>query len=692
MKWFIRGLAGMFLAAMVMTLSTSYQPAHAQDAALTPAGVTRVPDRLIVRYKSGPSVLTAAASTLDSLDAVQVVDVLEGMRLQILQVPPARLDKIYAQLQRDPNVESVAYDIVTVPAGVPNDPALASGEQWAPQRIQAPEAWEITRGEGIIIAVVDSGVDPNHPDLRDRLVPGYNFYDFNTDTSDGCGHGTHVAGIAAATGNNGEGIAGIAHAARIMPVKVMAANCSGSYSRLIQGIYYAVDNGARVIVISSGATMDSSYLRDALIYARERGAVVAAAAGNYNSDAPFYPAAYPEAICVAGTDTNDNRMSVSNYGSHVDIAAPGSPIYSTYWSSTSGSTYIKMGGTSMAAPHVAGVAALLLARNPNLTVAQVESLLSANADDLGAPGWDPYFGAGRVNALRAVAAAGATLPTPTPAPTATPTPTATPVPTEIPATPTPTEQPTEVAPIPPTPEAETPAPTETPAPLPTAPAPSVHVAELAISYVRHWPRWMAVATVKVADQAGQGVADAAVQMTWGGSYSATALCTTDGAGLCSVASAYLRQKSTSLSLSVDAIQHAALVYDPAANQVALPLSGLMPQSASAPLTAKRTPDAVLVRWPLDAIDPARELALFRAAGDNPDNAQPVEIAPVSGQSWDATGGFIHTDTAVAPDESYTYWLVQLENGEPADELGSISVPASQAFVPVSQVFVPLVSQ
>jgi thermitase len=710
-----RSLAGTFILTFLITLLVtflaSFVPVQAQDA-VTAAGVTAIaPDRLIVRYKSGSAQISAASAALNTaplhtaaLEAVQVVDSLESIGTQILQVPPHRLNEVYAALQQDPNVESVAYDVLTAPAAIPNDPALMAGTQWAPQRLQAPEAWDITTGQDVVIAVVDSGVDPNHPDLRDRLIPGYNIYNNNTNTSDGCGHGTHLAGIAAATGNNAQGIAGIAYSARIMPVKVMNDTCSGSYSRLIQGIFYAVDNGARVIVISSGATVESVYLRDALIYARQRGVVVAAAAGNNNNAVPFYPAAYPEAICVAGSDANDNRYTSSNYGSHVDIAAPASSVHSTYWNSASGSTYANMSGTSMAAPHVAGVAALLLARNPALTVGEIETILSSTADDRDAPGWDPYFGAGRVNAWRAVEAAGATLPAPTATPTAippTPTPTVTPTPTaELPtptptATPAPTDvPPTEVPPteVPPTPTGEPPAPTVVPTlPSPTVQTPNVHVEELAIRYVSRWPRWMAIATVKVADQAGQTIEGANVQMTWGESYVATVTCTTNRAGTCSVASASLRQHTTALALSVDTIQHLTLPYDPAANRVALPLSGLLPPrpTAGATLTAQRSTQAVLVSWSLATVDPARDLVLFRAAGDDPDSAQPVEIAPISGQGWQAHTSYDHTDTQVLPNVAYSYWLVQFENGEPADELGHIEVPVE--FTPTRQLFVPLIS-
>ncbi len=292
-------------------------------------------------------------------------------------------------------------DVVTLPTAELNDPMLAGGGQWAPQRIQAPEAWKQSDGRDVIVAVVDSGVDLNHPELRDRLVPGYNFWEDNDTPADRCGHGTHVAGIVAASANNGEGIAGISYGAKLMPVKVMADECYGTYSRLIAGILYAVDAGARVVVITSGAYIYSPMLHDAVRYAHDQGALVIAAAGNDGTDRPFYPAAFDEVVAVAGADQFDGSYYRTNHGPHIDIAAPAVEIISSYWANGQ-STYAILSGTSMAAPHVAGTAALALALDPELPLADLVEFLYTGADDRGDPGKDTYYGHGRANAWRTV--------------------------------------------------------------------------------------------------------------------------------------------------------------------------------------------------------------------------------------------------------------------------------------------------
>ena len=292
---------------------------------------------------------------------------------------------------------AVFPDVVTLPSAEMTNPILASGGQWAPQRIQAPEAWNQSDGRDVIVAIVDSGIDLNHPDLRDRLVPGQNFWEDNAEPTDRCGHGTHVAGIVAASAYNGEGVTGIAHGAKLMPVKVMADECYGTYSRMIAGILYAADAGARVIVITSGAYIDSPLLHDAVIYAQQKGVLMVAAAGNDGTDRPFYPAAYDEVIAVAGADQWDGSYYRTNHGPHIDIAAPAVEIISSFWADGQ-STYAIMTGTSMAAPHVAGTAALALALDPALSLDDLVDVLFTGAEDRGDLGYDLYFGHGRTNA------------------------------------------------------------------------------------------------------------------------------------------------------------------------------------------------------------------------------------------------------------------------------------------------------
>ncbi len=368
-------------------------PLHASEA----DDADRV--RFLVKWQSEVSIATTFAAPVP-VETYQTWP----LEWQIIDVAAADAGALLAELQADPRVATITLDYPLEPAFTPNDPGVNNGTQWAIRRVGVDIAWYFARGQSITVAILDSGIDPNHPDLVGQLVPGFDFYSETTDTRDVCGHGTHVAGIVGAVADNGIGIAGVAHQAKLMPVKVIGDDCKGTYSRLIQGILYAVDNGARVIVISSGGTFEHPGLRDALIYARERNVLVVASAGNKGDDSPFYPGSFAEAFTISGTDQNDGRFDRSTYGNQIDLSAPAVSIYSTYVTPAGGSTYAYMTGTSMSSPYVGGVAALLLSLDPDLTLTDLETILRQTADDLGAPGWDPYFGWGRVNAWRALAA------------------------------------------------------------------------------------------------------------------------------------------------------------------------------------------------------------------------------------------------------------------------------------------------
>ena len=325
-----------------------------------------------------------------------------GQGWTAVEVPAGQEAAALAQLQADATILEATPDYPLEVAASPDDPDFTAGSQWGLRQIGADLAWEFSQGAGIVVAVVDSGISPNHPDLVDQLVPGYNFVNDNTDTSDQCGHGTHVAGIVAAAGRNDIGGVGVAFGAKIMPVKVMTADCSGTYSRLMQGIAFAVEQGADVIVITSGGGFDHNGLHAAVQAARQRGVLVVVAAGNRGTDQPFYPGSYDEAYTVAGTTTGDYVFDKSTFGPQIDISAPATRIHSTYVSDTGEPTYAYMTGTSMAAPHVAGLAALVLSLDPELALVDLEATLNQTADDLGDPGKDVHFGNGRINAWRAV--------------------------------------------------------------------------------------------------------------------------------------------------------------------------------------------------------------------------------------------------------------------------------------------------
>ncbi len=354
-------------------------------------------DTVRLMVKLDPSVVSAAGMMPNAVATDNL-----GLGWTVIEVPAGQEAEALAQLQADPTVLDATPDYPLEATFTPDDPAFANDGLWNLNQIGADLAWEFSRGTDVVVAVVDSGVDASHPDLRDRLVPGYNFQDDNTDTTDRCGHGTHVAGIVAAAGNNGIGGVGVAFAAKIMPIKVMADDCSGTYSRLMKGILYALDNGADVIVITSGGSYDHQGLHEAVQTARERGVMVVVAAGNRANDAPFYPGSYAESFTVAGTSTDDAMYANSTFGTQIDISAPATHIYSTYLTQNGEANYIYMTGTSMAAPHVAGLAALILAMDPELPLADLEAVITQTADDLGEPGKDVHFGYGRINAWRAV--------------------------------------------------------------------------------------------------------------------------------------------------------------------------------------------------------------------------------------------------------------------------------------------------
>jgi subtilisin family serine protease len=306
--------------------------------------------------------------------------------------------------------EVVTYaenDMVVEAAATFSDPDLSDeAMSYGLDQIHAVDAWQVITGsQEIVIAVVDSGIKLDHPEFSGRLVPGYDFVNNDNVPDDDMGHGTHVAGIIAAALDNGQGVAGVCPNCRLMPVKVLNQSNLGTWSQLAQGILFATDNGARVINLSLGATSPSETIVAAVEYAQAHGVIVVAAAGNYSTDAPFYPAALEGVIAVGATTATGERWTRSNYGSSVDLVAPGALIYSTYHDLNNlyhGYTY--MSGTSMAAPFVAGVVGLLLSADRTLSAQQVTDAVIAGAEDLGAVGVDADFGNGRVNAMGALMA------------------------------------------------------------------------------------------------------------------------------------------------------------------------------------------------------------------------------------------------------------------------------------------------
>ncbi len=325
---------------------------------------------------------------------------------------------------------------VMPPAVARQGPVLASpdpllSEQWNLHTIEAPSAWRYTAGKGVTVAVIDTGIDMDHPDFRrNQIAPGFNAINPSLPPRDDNGHGTHVAGIVAAAASNGKGVAGVAPRAKIMPIKVCNVGGFCDDSDIAAGVRYATNNGADVINLSLGLGLVTSKteegarrIREEIERARAAGIVVVAAAGNFSLPICQDPGAY--VLCVGATDPEDLRSFYSNGDATLTtnyLVAPGGDghsvmgpagscdgeIVSAYPTSlkpfacSEGKGYARLSGTSQAAPHVAGVAALVMTRTGD--PARVIETILETADDLGTPGRDPVYGYGRVNALEAVEA------------------------------------------------------------------------------------------------------------------------------------------------------------------------------------------------------------------------------------------------------------------------------------------------
>ncbi|MGG1516772.1 S8 family peptidase [Paenibacillus oryzisoli] len=299
----------------------------------------------------------------------------------------------------------------------PND-NLYSRYQWNLPLIETVQGWQLSRGaSNVIVGVVDTGVDMQHPDLQGQLLPGYNVVSGNSDPQDDVGHGTHVAGVIAALVNNNRGVAGMTWYNKVLPVKVLDETGAGSTYSVAQGIIWATDHGAKVINLSLGNYADSGFLHDAIKYAFDKDVALIAASGNDNTERPGFPAAYPEVFAVAATDSENMKATFSNYGDYIDVAAPGVSIASTY----PNNQYAALSGTSMASPHVTALAALVRSANPNLKNTEVYELIRKSARDIGDEGKDNYFGYGVIDVVKAIQLAEESVGSTESAPAETPT-------------------------------------------------------------------------------------------------------------------------------------------------------------------------------------------------------------------------------------------------------------------------------
>jgi subtilisin family serine protease len=375
------------LAAWVAALANAVgaAPARAQ-------GVRDVPDELVVQVR--PAARGVAARALLAQVGAEALDEIPGRGLFRVRVPQSARNAVHSALERHPDVVFVERHRLFPPALVPDDPRFDL--QWHHEKLGSSRAWDEALAVGRIIAILDSGVNPSHPDLAPALLPGWDFQDDDADPSDPYGHGTRVAGMAAAATGNATGVAGMAWGAAILPVRVADESGWASSWAIVEGLEYAAAQGATVANLSFGQLAGSQTVQTAAQAAVEAGIVVVASAGNCGCTESF--ADTPWLLSVGATTSSDGLAGFSSRGDFVDLTAPGASVQTT---SPSGG-YENVWGTSFSAPVVSGLVALLQNADASLTPAEIEQRLEATAVDLGAAGWDPGFGHGRVDAAAAL--------------------------------------------------------------------------------------------------------------------------------------------------------------------------------------------------------------------------------------------------------------------------------------------------
>jgi thermitase len=404
----------MVVLALVLSM-TGGMLADPLTAGPKPGGAF-VADEVVVKFKDGVDFDREARNVGGRVYRHEA-----ALGVHVLKVPSGMVEKVVEALSRDPNVEYAEPNGIATIFVDPNDPydnttcyntsKAGCVTQWGWAKIQAYQAWDITEGSASVkVAVIDTGIDTSHPDLP-PVAMQRNTINNTNNAEDDNGHGTHVAGTIGALTNNGVGVSGLNWNVSLMAIKALDRTGSGSYTAIANAIRWAADNGAKVINMSLGGSTGSTTLKNAVDYAWNKGVVLACAAGNSGTSAKSYPAAYTNCIAVAATDQNDAKASFSQYGSSwVDVAAPGVTILSTmpnssvYLNTQYGylQNYDALNGTSMATPHVAGLAGLVWATGKCTTATCVRSRIESNADAISGTG--TYWSKGRINAYKAVSA------------------------------------------------------------------------------------------------------------------------------------------------------------------------------------------------------------------------------------------------------------------------------------------------
>ncbi|WP_047982206.1 S8 family peptidase [Ornithinibacillus contaminans] len=345
----------------------------------------QVEGEVIVKFKDNTSV--SAQSTVLAQVGANVKKDVDAVKSSFLVLEVEDVEKVITALNNNPTIDYAEPNYILSAAWSPNDTYFSPSYQYGLFNTDADLAWDVAKGSASQeIAVLDTGVDYTHPDLDGKVIRGYDFVQNDNTPLDQNGHGTHVAGIAAAETNNGTGIAGMAPNTKILAVRVLDASGNGSLADIADGITYAADSGAEVINLSLGCNCATQTLENAVNYAWNRGAVVVAAAGNDGVSTTFEPASYANVIAVGAVGSNNRKASFSNWGTWVDVMAPGVDIASTYPSNR----YVYMSGTSMASPFVAGQAALL--KGQGKSNAQVRAAIQNTADYMSGVGTYVRYG------------------------------------------------------------------------------------------------------------------------------------------------------------------------------------------------------------------------------------------------------------------------------------------------------------
>ncbi|MEW6207796.1 MAG: S8 family serine peptidase [Acidobacteriota bacterium] len=405
-----------FLALTLALLIVSLPKSRAQESSLRDVSLiedhsdrereTFVRGRLLIGVR--PQIAKKSARRLFADFGARRSTEIRGTQVYIVDLPEGVSEESYIDIYSSlPEVEFVELDQLHSPDEmIPNDPSFQS--QWHLPKVSAPAAWSLTTGSNAVkIAILDTGVDPYHPDLSSKLVPGWNIFNNTPDTRDVYGHGTKVAGVAAASTNNATGVASVGWNCLIMPIRVSDTKGYATTSAIANGLVWAADHGARVANISYKVTTSSTVTNSAK-YFYGKGGVIAVSAGN---DATFDSAPdNPYVLTVSGTASDDSLASFSTRGNNIDLSAPAVSVLTT----TSGGGYGPASGTSFSAPLVAGAAGLLLSMDASLSAQKVRDILCQAADDRGPSGWDSSYGWGRLNVDQAVRRSTGSPPPPPP--------------------------------------------------------------------------------------------------------------------------------------------------------------------------------------------------------------------------------------------------------------------------------------